>query len=82
MVTIDTETLKAAIKQTGMSQAKVAVLANSSLQTLIKMLNNNQKLRLNTINDIAEYLGYDTLILFKRKASEETKTWQNQEESN
>ena len=82
MVTIDTETLRAAIKQSGMSQAKVAVMANSSLQTLIKILNNNQKLRLDTINDVAEYLGYDTLVFFKRKSNEETKTWQNTEESN
>lgn len=78
MVNIDTETLKDAIAQSGMSQAKVAVLSNSSLATLVKVLNNNQQLRLNKINDIAEFLGYDTLILFKRKQQAEAKEWKTE----
>ena len=68
MVTFQNEPIKKAVEQSQYSKAKVAVLAEVAEPTLDKVINGDSQIMLDSIERIADYLGFEVVISFKKKA--------------
>lgn len=68
MVTIETKEFNAAIKRSGHSKTKFAALADTSAETLNKICNGDNDLRLTKIEQIADFAGLDVFVSFRPKA--------------
>lgn len=67
MVNFQNEPINRAVEQSQYSKEKLAVLAEVATPTLEKVMNGEANLMLDSVERIADYLGYDVVISFKKK---------------
>lgn len=70
MASFQIEPMNKAIAQSPYTKAQVAILAGVAELTLDKVLSGEANLMIDSIDRIADYLGLEVVISFKKKAQE------------
>lgn len=67
MITIDNENFVEAVASHPESKLKIAVKADSSINTLEKLINGDTDLQLSSVEKLADYVGFDVQVQFVKR---------------